>query len=48
MNIFKDFDNLVIGGDFNVPLLSLGYTRENDRTIDLNGTSHEIQIEYLQ
>lgn len=33
--VFKDFDNLVIGGDFNVPLLSLGYTRENDRTVVL-------------
>lgn len=30
--IFRDFDNMIIGGDFNVPMRSLGYTREDGRT----------------
>lgn len=30
--LFPDFDNILIGGDFNVPLLNLGYSRENERT----------------
>lgn len=34
-NIFKDFDNLVVGGDFNAPLVSMGYTRENNRSEEL-------------
>lgn len=31
-HIFKDFDDLIIGGDFNVPMRSMGYTYENART----------------
>lgn len=30
--VFPDLDNVIIGGDFNVPLITLGYARENDRT----------------
>lgn len=31
-NVFEDTSNLIIGGDFNVPLLQLGYVRESERT----------------
>lgn len=36
---FNDYDRILIGGDFNVPMLDFGYTRQNDRT--------EILLEHL-
>lgn len=30
--IFRDFDDIILGGDFNVPMRSMGYTREDRRT----------------
>lgn len=39
INHFKDCSRLLVGGDFNVPLLTFGYTREEERS--------EIFREYL-
>lgn len=30
--LFPNFDNIVIGGDFNVPFQTLGYSRDSERT----------------
>lgn len=35
----KDFDDTIVGVDFNVPLRTLGYTRQNNRT--------EVPLEHL-
>lgn len=38
-NHFESFDNMLLAGDFNVPLLELGYSRQSERT--------EILLEHL-